>query len=99
RITKEELEVYDLLRETIFDKNITNYTTIVRTNFADFEDEKKCEGDRKKLKEENLELAELINSCNKVIYVDNPPLKGRSATTNKEIREASREILLKHLIY
>ncbi|PKY48859.1 hypothetical protein RhiirA4_445568 [Rhizophagus irregularis] len=62
-------------------------------------DERRCEEDKEKISQENEKLAELIRICNKLIHVDNPPVKGRSAATNKEIREVSRERLLKHLIY
>lgn len=74
KFTEEEMEAYNLLRSTIFDKDIVNYTTIVRTDFADFEDEEKCKEDIKKMDDENPKLAELIRSCNKkIVYVDNPP--------------------------
>ncbi|PKK72523.1 hypothetical protein RhiirC2_864989 [Rhizophagus irregularis] len=99
RITEEELETYNLLKQIIFNEDIYSYTTIVRTRFTDFEDERRCEEDKEKISQENEKLAELIRICNKLIHVDNPPVKGRSATTNKEIREVSRERLLKHLIY
>jgi len=32
--------LYNLLKETVFDDNIVHYTTIVRTRFDSFEDEK-----------------------------------------------------------
>lgn len=99
RITEEELETYNLLKQVIFNEDIYSYTTIVRTRFTDFEDERRCEEDKEKIGQENEKLAELIRVCNKLIHVDNPPVKGRSAITNKEIREVSRERLLKHLIY
>ncbi|CAB4470478.1 uncharacterized protein OCT59_020788 [Rhizophagus irregularis] len=99
RITEEELETYNLLKQIIFNEDIYSYTTIVRTRFTDFEDERRCEEDKEKISQENEKLAELIRICNKLIHVDNPPVKGRSAATNKEIREVSRERLLKHLIY
>ena len=49
KLTEEKLEAYNLLRSIIFNEEITNYTTIVRTNFPDFESEEKCEEDREKL--------------------------------------------------
>jgi len=45
RFDKYEMITYDLLRETIFDKHITNYTTITRTRFENFKSKKKCEED------------------------------------------------------
>lgn len=98
RFTKEEIEVYNLLRQTIFDESVVSYTTIVRTNFPEFENESKCEEDRQDIVREDSKLSELINSCNKVIYIDNPPLVGRAAEINRQIREISRNIVLKHLM-
>jgi GTPase Era involved in 16S rRNA processing len=101
KFTEEEMEAYNLLRSTIFDKDIVNYTTIVRTDFSHFEDEEECEEDRKKIAEESPKLAELIRSCNKLIYVDNPSIstgKIRRDNINEETREESRKKLLEHLI-
>jgi tRNA U34 5-carboxymethylaminomethyl modifying GTPase MnmE/TrmE len=93
KFTETEREVYNSLKS--INNDITKYITIIRTNYVGFENEEKCEKD-KKLLNENPQIATIINSCNKVIYVDNPPLS-RSATTNKEIREKSRQKLLNHL--
>src|SRR3954454_836231 len=99
RFTREEAEAYRLLRQIIFDNEVVRYTTIVRTKFPEFEDENACEEDREALKRERPELADIVGSV-KIIYVDNPPLKGntRRIEVNKETREASRERLLTHLI-
>ena len=39
RFDQYEMATYDLLRTIIFDKDITDYTTIVRTRFPEFRDE------------------------------------------------------------
>jgi len=96
RFTKEEIEAYDLLSSIIFDKEVLKYTTIVKTGFEDFEDEDICEEDREALRMENEDLAHITRYV-RVIYIDNPPLKGRSASTNKLIREESRKRLLTYL--
>jgi GTPase SAR1 family protein len=113
KFTEEELEAYNILREIIFDENITYYTTIVRTNFPDFDSKEKCEEDREKLNQESPKLAELVRTCNKLIYVDNPPTnieigkdisekqkkrKQNEIETNREKREESRDVLISHLI-
>jgi len=49
------------------------------------------------LEEESPKLAELIRSCNKLIYVDNPSLKYKELA--KERREKSKNKLLNHIIY
>ncbi|CAJ0869275.1 11276_t:CDS:2 [Entrophospora sp. SA101] len=51
---------------------------------------------REELREENPKLAHILNSV-KVLYLDNPPLKGRNIEANKEIREESRKRLLTRL--
>jgi len=68
----------------------------VRTGFPEFEDKEACDDDRGSLRMENAELAHILGAVN-IIYVDNPPLKGRNAETNKEIREESRKRLLTYL--
>lgn len=101
RFTKEEEEAYNILRTVIFDNRITKYTTIVRTNFPGFQKPEKSEEDKENVKKENPRLAEIINSCRKLIYIDNPPLNDDydedEIVTNKKKREASRARLLAFL--
>jgi DNA repair exonuclease SbcCD ATPase subunit len=96
RFTEKEIETYKLLETVIFDKEVVNFTTIIRARFPDFEDREECDEDRKSLREENEEMFRILKSS-KIIYVDNPPLVGRSLTKNKEIREESRKRLLTYL--
>jgi len=98
RFTKEEVEAYKLLSSIIFDQDVFNYTTIVRTNFPEFENENACERDRAKLRNESGELKEIFSHA-KVVYVNNPPLIGRpnSILVNKELREESRKRLITYL--
>jgi len=102
RFVEEELEAYNVLRTTVFDEKITDFTTIVRTGFVDFDKEEACAIDREKINNENPSLAELIKSCNKLIYVDNSPIPvdGRTMkiVSAKEDRKLSRRMLLKHLV-
>lgn len=103
RFTPEEIETYNTLKELFFDSNVDKYTTIVRTRFPSFEEEDECENDKRLLLVESSAIANMINSCNGVIHVDNPSvnIKGkrgqRDNPRNKEVREESRKILLKHL--
>jgi hypothetical protein len=96
RFTEQEIMVYELLRRAIFDENIVNYTTIIRTNFSDFENEETCEEDRKLIKREN--KIDGISNMN-IIYLDNPLLNGspRIIELAKKIREESRKTLLNYL--
>jgi t-SNARE complex subunit (syntaxin) len=94
-----------MMRRFIFDKEIVGYTTIVVTNFPDFEDEGKCKKNEKLMKEENEEMAEIMNSCRMIIHVDNPPInigenvrrREKKIASNRETREESEEILMTHL--
>ncbi|CAG8613527.1 1683_t:CDS:1 [Ambispora gerdemannii] len=91
KLTKEEIHAFRLLTKIIFsDTKIVEYITIVRTHFTEFEDEDECEEDRQNLQNE----LGVIN----IIYVDNPPLKGRLSLFNQSIREESRKRLLAHLV-
>lgn len=96
RFTEKEIETYKLLETVIFDKEVIDFTTIIRARFPEFEDREECDEDRKSLREENEEMFRILKAS-KIIYVDNPPLIGRSLTKNKEIREESRKRLLTYL--
>ncbi|CAG8633425.1 14222_t:CDS:1, partial [Gigaspora margarita] len=98
RFTEKEEEAYRLLSSVIFDGKVANFTTIVRTNFPNFDDEVACQKDREAMQKENSRLSNIVNSA-KVIYVDNPPMVGRPKAVElaKEIRAESRQILLTHL--
>ena len=103
RFDKHETAAYNLLRSAIFDEEITNHTTIVRTKFSNFENEEEREKDIDKIKE-NEELKEIIDSCQEeVVYVNNPPVEiagaddETEAEINKRKRSRSRKILFDHL--
>ena len=96
RFTEKEIETYKLLETVIFDKEVVDFTTIVRVRFPEFEDREECEEDRKALREENEEMFRILKAS-KIVYVDNPPLVGRSLAKNKEIREESCKRLLTYL--
>ncbi|KAF0501602.1 P-loop containing nucleoside triphosphate hydrolase protein [Gigaspora margarita] len=109
RLTPEEIVAYDILRNILFDKqidkDITKYTTIVRTKFYNFENDEECESDIKSLLEESNEaIVEVIESCNRrVVHLDIPPLnikgegKQNQININKKIRKEARKKLLNHL--
>jgi Leucine-rich repeat (LRR) protein len=88
RFDQFEMATYDLLRTIIFDAEVVKYTTLIRTNFAEFEDEEECKKDLVAMKRES-DLAEVVGSCqNRVIHVDNPPIK---ANLPKKLRELNKE--------
>jgi len=101
RFIEKEVGVFGLLSGTLFGEKMLDFTTVVRTNFYDFEDEEECGKDYQDLingKEIGSKLIEKIGKS-KVIYIDNPPLKGKAKRieANKEIRETAREKLLNYL--
>jgi len=106
RLTPEEVNTYNLLKEVFFDGSFSKYTTIIRTRFASFEDEEECKKDIALLRaENNLGITTMLDSNNGFIHVDNPPINivgsgrriERQVALNKEIRQESRDKLLKHL--
>ncbi|RHZ35955.1 protein kinase [endosymbiont GvMRE of Glomus versiforme] len=101
RFDQNEMSIYNLLKTIIFDKNITDYTTITRTNFDNFRRSKMCKNDVSLMVEKGSELAKIIESCQRrVIHIDNPSLEVKDAgklDRNKNKRSKSREILFEHL--
>ncbi|CAJ0835396.1 6170_t:CDS:2 [Entrophospora sp. SA101] len=97
RFTEEEIKAYDLLREVVFDKDVVKFTSIVRTNFPDFNDYDMCMKDIKNIIEENDSLSHIVKTCKKVIYVDNPPLTGYYKEVGQASRADSRARILDHL--
>ena len=100
RFTPEEAETFNILKEILFDEEITKFTTIVRTNFPKFRKKEECSKDLQILIEESKTIKEIIESCNGIIYVDNPSLE----VDEEEVKEAylkrrddSRINLLNHL--
>ncbi|CAB4431272.1 unnamed protein product [Rhizophagus irregularis] len=74
RFTGDEISTFNMIRDSIFKSGILDYVTIVRTKFSNFRNKGECETDMKKMREENELIAEIINSCNGVIHVDNPSI-------------------------
>lgn len=107
RFSKEEIEGYNYLKEIVFGEDISQYTTVVRTNSPEREIEKLYKDLKKIIRE-----SEQIISCQDIIYVDNPPIsasidsdeseedkRGIEAENGCSIekRKESRRILLNHL--
>lgn len=101
QLAREAKSTYDLLRKVVFNENIAQYTTVIRTNFAGFWDKDRCEKEKKKMIDNSEDFKQLIEECNKIIYVDNPPVNiigyKDLGNLNKERREESRKLLLEHL--
>jgi len=100
RFTKEEIDAYNLLRTVIFDHSVVKYTTIIRSGFSNFRRPDKCSEDTNKLLNENEEMADVISSCKKILYVNNPSIDTGDQDEekiNKKARSDSRNIILLHL--
>ncbi|CAG8627307.1 20087_t:CDS:2 [Gigaspora margarita] len=92
RFTPKQIAVFNLFKKFIFESKITEYTTIVRTNFGKFTNPEVCENDRKSLLEESKEIREIIESCNGLLYVDNPsiPIIDEDDIVDNYIREVEK---------
>ncbi|CAG8780616.1 28841_t:CDS:2, partial [Dentiscutata erythropus] len=60
RFNQEERENFRLIKKVMFESNIGPYTTIVRTNFGEFNDETVCDSDRQDLIKESKEIKDTI---------------------------------------
>ncbi|CAB5208515.1 unnamed protein product [Rhizophagus irregularis] len=108
RFTTEEIKIFNLLKGliiNIFEINILEYVTIVRTKFSNFKKKKECEADKNQLYNENESISEIVKSCRDVVHVDNPSVNIQitddddqyTVNINKKIRERSRKIMLDYL--
>jgi len=100
RLNNEDIEIYNSLKD-IFGEEVSKYTTIVRTDFKGFRDREKCETDRKELVENNEKVKKMVELCNGIVYVNNPPLMDDDEEINEKLRQICRESrkkLLSHLL-
>ena len=94
KLTKEELDVFDIFKRAIFTHDVCLYTTFVRTNVNFFDNPEKCAKERRHLEEIAAAKDDLLLSLvqSKLVLVSNP-----SEDENKklaEIRERSRSRLI-----
>ena len=92
RISREGVEAFKLLNSVIFEQDALKYTTIIRTNFPEFEEKESCERDSRKLQEAHPEFQSV-----KMVHIDNPYPKGRYVGIAEECRAESRKRLITHL--
>ncbi|PKC03413.1 hypothetical protein RhiirA5_503440 [Rhizophagus irregularis] len=110
RFTEEEISTFNMIEDSILqDKiKILGYVTLVRTKFDNFRSLEECKKDKDKMLEENENIAKIVNKCNDVVHVDNPPIKIeenddgdneyiRINEINKKVRQKSRQKLLEYL--
>src|SRR5947207_5516944 len=104
RFTQEQIDSFNLVKDSIFKIDILKYVTIVRTKFNNFGNKDECEKYKKKLLEENDVIREIIESCKDIIHVDNPPTIITANDDNEDqiiinrinsnARKRSRKVLL-----
>jgi len=100
KFANEQEVAFKMFKDFIAESGITRFTTLVRTNFPNFRTKQKCQEDKDALLTQSQELTEIINSCNNIIYIDNPLLEVddiNELELNKRKRIKSREIALNHL--
>ncbi|RHZ36506.1 GTPase [endosymbiont GvMRE of Glomus versiforme] len=111
RFAPEQVAAFKMFKDFISEVGITKFTTLVRTNFENFQSQESCREDHNDLLSQSQELKEIISSCNSVLHVDNPAIpvikdkdkgkvrerKEQRIIENKKSREASKEIVLSHL--
>ncbi|RIA96288.1 hypothetical protein C1645_872161 [Glomus cerebriforme] len=105
RFTKDEIRIFELLENIIFESGILEYVTFVKTKFGNFKSQTERKKEKYKILEGNEKIAKIVNSCKDVVYVDNPPINIRiyddddrdDIERNKKTRTKSRTILLDHL--
>src|SRR5206468_11962380 len=79
RFDQFEMATYNLLTTIIFDQNIANYTTIMRTRFDNFGDEEECQEDIEKMLASEGDLSGIVRSCQeRIVHVNNPSLERKS---------------------
>lgn len=99
---KEKIGLSELFKKLIFDDDIAEFVTIVRTKFSNFKNESECKKDKEDLCKESKTIAKL---CKNIVYVDNPPISifvddeddEETIRINRKRRDQSRNILLEHL--
>ncbi|KLL04516.1 MAG: hypothetical protein MRERV_20c045 [Mycoplasmataceae bacterium RV_VA103A] len=108
RFAPEQVEAFNTFKKFVSESRVTEFTTLVRTKFSKFRDEKACEKDKVSLlSEENKDLREIIKSCNGFIHIDNqkvPEVNEDDSDNEMEIEKAtekrgkSREKVLNYLV-
>ncbi|CAB5208524.1 unnamed protein product [Rhizophagus irregularis] len=98
RFSAAEVDKTFGLLNSIFENDILDYVTIVRTKFSNFKSKKECDAG-KKLRNE------MMNPRRDIVYVNNPPTNiqitdeedEEVVIINKKVRERSRKIMLDYL--
>lgn len=113
RLGAEETSIYNILKTIIFDEQSTQHTSIIRTKFEEFDDEKKIQEDIEIIIKEE-KTSKIAQECqNRFIHVDNKEIDksckkckkekfvcercSSIIEDNKSLRNDSREKIFDHL--
>ena len=97
RFTTAEADAWEMMSQVLFGQEIVRYTTIVRTNFEDFEHSEATIADIRALKKEGGEAAtKILPGIQHFMHVNNSSL--RYGDIARAERASSRTKLLTHLI-
>jgi GTP-binding protein EngB required for normal cell division len=103
RFAPEQVAVFNMFKDFLSESKITQFTTLVRTNFPNFRKEEACEKDKNDLLGQGSEVKEIVQSCKDVIYVDNPDIPTEGEEEERRInlkikkRKDSRKVVLDRL--
>jgi len=87
--------VYNLLRAVVFNEEICRFTTIVRTDFWEFENRERCEADIRDLRQLPV-VGEIVQNCARVLHVQNVP-NGQIPGVTVDFQARSRDLLRLHV--
>lgn len=99
RFAPEHIKVFNVFKKFISESKVTDFTTLVRTNFPNFREEEDRQEDQRVLRNQSPESVEIVNSCNGIVYVDNPaiPSEDRRKRVALKKREDTKKIVFEHL--
>src|SRR6185369_4119992 len=99
RFAPEHIKVFNVFKKFISESKVTQFTTLVRTNFPNFREEEDRQEDQRILRNQSPESVEIVDSCNGTVYVDNPaiPSEDRRKKIALKKREDTKKIVFEHL--
>ncbi|CAG8507290.1 1921_t:CDS:1 [Dentiscutata erythropus] len=71
KFTQEDVEAFTLFRTVFFGEDIGKYTTIIQTKFPGFRDPEKRRKNKEVMRNQNENVATILNSCRRLVHVNN----------------------------
>jgi len=97
KITKTEINNYNLLKEFLFDEEVYKHTTIIKSAFPNFKNEEACREKTEEMKQESPQLKEMVESSGGIVFVEFTPLEGVYKEIAEKIRLESKDKIIEHL--